>query len=572
MHINFLKVKIEGFQSIGDSTVLLSNQGIVSIKGINNYEENSDSNGAGKSSIFESILFAIYGKTSSGVSNPSNRNLGSGCSVELFFNIGNNEYRILRTIDHHILKTSLHIFKDDEDISSRNKTDTQKIIENIFDCSQDIFTSTIYLNQGLNSRLSALQPSGRKSRLESLADISEKIDSFKRKVMNHSKTVLDEYNKACIESSRLSGVVESVKSSIKSVLEKMDRYSKENADKKDDLQNLINYENKILLSLQNEKQYIDRELFDRRKKKEFLSDKLQNLERMLKDSEDSLRNISDVCPTCGQKIPADVYNDSISSKERTIKKLKKSIASTVDMLDEVCPKVLVVEEEQKVINDKITISKNKITEYEKSLFAMKDNNSSNLKALNEILDSNKDLMKQTICKQREVKSQIVDISRRKDVIESISNYISRDFRTWMLNNVIHFINSRLHHYSDVLFSNSDVIRILEDRNKVDIYVGNAKYETLSGGEKRRVDLAITLAERDLAINVAGISSNIIILDEVFDNLDDKGIQTSVKMFTKECMNSDSMFIISHKSELNIPSDYSLLVIKERNKVSHIERM
>lgn len=570
MYINFSKIHIEGFQSIGDAIVSLSNQGIVSIKGVNNYEENSDSNGSGKSSIFESILFAIYGRTSSGITDPSNRYLNTGCCVELFFNASNVDYRIVRSVNHNVLKTSLKVFKEDEEISSRNKTDSQKIIDEIFKCQQDIFTSTIYLNQGLNSRLSALQPSGRKSRLENLADISDKLESFKKKINNYVSDISDKYNDTNALFNKFSGIVESTRSTMKNTLACIDNYNKENNNIIKEIKELKDKEDKIYEALNNEKSYIVNELHDSRKKKEFYELKKNNLLRELSSVNNSLNNLSDICPNCGQKIPEDVYKNSKQKKENEIGRIKNAINIIDNSISEILPKISNLEIEKKDVINKIDESVNKRANYNQKLLTI--NNSSDLKVLKEVLESNKSTMKDAICSQRETKHSLIELSRRKDVADSIASYVSRDFRTWLLNNVIEFINVRLKHYSEILFSGNDIIGIIENRNRIDIYLGDAKYESLSGGEKRRVDLAITLSERDLAVNVAGISSNILILDEVFDNLDDKGIQTSVKMFTEECVNSDSIFIISHKSELNLPSDYSLLVIKEKNKISHVERM
>ena len=87
MNIKFTSIELSGFRSIDQAKISLDNQGIVIVKGINEYEDNATSNGSGKSSIFESIRWCIYGKTSSGISNPKNRYTNSGCLVKLSINI-----------------------------------------------------------------------------------------------------------------------------------------------------------------------------------------------------------------------------------------------------------------------------------------------------------------------------------------------------------------------------------------------------------------------------------------------------------------------------------------------------
>ena len=45
-------------------------------------------------------------------------------------------------------------------------------------------------------------------------------------------------------------------------------------------------------------------------------------------------------------------------------------------------------------------------------------------------------------------------------------------------------------------------------------LGNASYESLSGGEKTRVNIALLLAQKSLASIIGNISCNLIILDEM----------------------------------------------------------
>ena len=134
------------------------------------------------------------------------------------------------------------------------------------------------------------------------------------------------------------------------------------------------------------------------------------------------------------------------------------------------------------------------------------------------------------------------------------------------------MNSKLKIYSELLYSNKeDIIHLKADSSKLDIYLGDAIYDTLSGGEGRKVDLALSLAQRDLALNISGSSSNILILDEIMDNLDDKAINAVTSMFASVSEDIDSMFIISHKPPLNIPYDDILTITKGSDKISSIIR-
>ena len=184
MYIQFKSIKISGFQAIKSATIDFDNQGIVLVKGINNYEDNANSNGSGKSSCFESICWALFGKTSNGITNVSNRNLNNGCLVILDYNIDNNAYKIIRSIKDKEHGTGVKFYCNDNEITCKNKSDTDKLIKDNFPFDIDIFLTTIFLSQGFNLRLGTLTPLGRKERIESLTGLEDRVEEFKDYLSN----------------------------------------------------------------------------------------------------------------------------------------------------------------------------------------------------------------------------------------------------------------------------------------------------------------------------------------------------------------------------------------------------
>ena len=64
MYIKFKHIYIENFMSIEQGSLELNNQGYVLINGINNNPTDaSNSNGSGKSSIIEAVVYALTGET-----------------------------------------------------------------------------------------------------------------------------------------------------------------------------------------------------------------------------------------------------------------------------------------------------------------------------------------------------------------------------------------------------------------------------------------------------------------------------------------------------------------------------
>ena len=123
-----------------------------------------------------------------------------------------------------------------------------------------------------------------------------------------------------------------------------------------------------------------------------------------------------------------------------------------------------------------------------------------------------------------------------------------------------------------LFSTQGTVKLEINGNNIDILLGDRKFEDLSGGEGRRVDILLQLVQRDLAKNESGFSSNILVLDEVLDNLDNIGSESVIGLLEYKSPDISSMFIVSHKTDLNLPYDKRIKVIKDSNQISRIANM
>ena len=179
--------------------------------------------------------------------------------------------------------------------------------------------------------------------------------------------------------------------------------------------------------------------------------------------------------------------------------------------------------------------------------------------------------------EQRYKSKISELEKSKNdsnsfigTISHCGSMISKNFRNYLLNDAIEFMNNRLRIYSEMLYSNEeDVIYLKSESSKINIYLNDSLFDSLSGGEGRKIDIALSMAQRDLALHVSGFSSNVFIMDEVMDYLDDKSISSVSSVISSVSENVDSMFIISHKQPSDIPYDSVLTVVKNKNQISEI---
>ena len=79
------QLTIRNFMSIKKATLELDNAGLVLVQGINDDDSAFDSNGAGKSTVFEAITYALFERTIRGLKSDEiiNEDMKRNCSVTL---------------------------------------------------------------------------------------------------------------------------------------------------------------------------------------------------------------------------------------------------------------------------------------------------------------------------------------------------------------------------------------------------------------------------------------------------------------------------------------------------------
>ena len=103
-------------------------------------------------------------------------------------------------------------------------------------------------------------------------------------------------------------------------------------------------------------------------------------------------------------------------------------------------------------------------------------------------------------------------------------------------------------------------------------IHNASYDSLSGGERRGIDISIQIGFLDIAIAQAGIFPDLLVFDELLDSsIDAQGISEVLKLVrVKQKESNGKFFTISHRSEIDSELiDNRYHVIKE-NGFSRVE--
>ncbi len=197
-----VKLKIEGFLSYKESTTIdFSDLGLFAITG---------ATGAGKTSIVDAIVYALYGKTPRFDDKKDSKNLLSKLSnrllVEFTFYINGHYYTVERSYsaDDKSNSTSIKsakphqkatILKDGKILFDKDKNNLiNKEIEKILKIDYDTFTKVILLPQGEFAKfIKPDEPSDRRKLVMKLTGF-DKIEKIKDKALIKFKNINDEIN------------------------------------------------------------------------------------------------------------------------------------------------------------------------------------------------------------------------------------------------------------------------------------------------------------------------------------------------------------------------------------------
>jgi DNA repair exonuclease SbcCD ATPase subunit len=153
-------------------------------------------------------------------------------------------------------------------------------------------------------------------------------------------------------------------------------------------------------------------------------------------------------------------------------------------------------------------------------------------------------------------------------------------QSFLLESITPALNNRVSHYLSYLadgrisatFSTIKRLKSGEYREKFGLDVvnrdGGAAYNTLSGGAKRRIDLACAFAISDLRVAMRGHNSlDILILDEVFEYLDDHWLQKLFDLLDAEYQNR-VVYVVSHRE---VPSSQftDTITVHKKNGVTEL---
>lgn len=161
---------LQNFMSFQAASISLENRGLCLLEGVN--KDSGGSNGAGKSSLFEGILFGLFGKTSRyGSSNTKvSRNRKGETQVYLELQTDHSVVKVYRHREHSTYGNKLLVYSGDTDLTKGSDQETQKVLEDIIQVDYATFVAAVMFPQNTKG-FTSLNDAGQKAVLESILGV-----------------------------------------------------------------------------------------------------------------------------------------------------------------------------------------------------------------------------------------------------------------------------------------------------------------------------------------------------------------------------------------------------------------
>lgn len=624
MTIKFISLHIHHFLSFDDATIDLQDKGYCLVSGVNrNPKDFAKSNGAGKSTIFNAISFALTGETLQGLkSNLANIYFDDGCYVELEFQANGHTYKLLRSKGDSIHGTDLKIYIDNEDKSGKGIRESSELLSQYLpDLTSELIGSTILIGQGMPMKFTSNSPSGRKEVLEHLSQsdfmiqdlkdrISRRMDALSSSIREVEDKLLELTTKKDVYTKQLDQAKIELEEKFANPIDFdaiLEELTKQQTSLNSDLKTYqeqakklnedISSSNEKLVSLINEKNALVKKYFEEHQEvsKGYNTQANEVFGKIiaLKGEIQSIKDIKDVCPLCHQKIP-NVNKPDTFKQEELLKEYEEDLASIqqdieVDNLEyqEVLEKVNkkydgtiedtrnnsnTLSQKVRIVNESSINIQNSLQDVNRKINDTTNDKKFYLLNKQRVEETIKNLDVELSKINNEFKTQQENESKltsHNEVLSKMNTIVKRDFRGFLLRNIIDYINATAKEYASQIFG-CDEIAFELDGNDINISFCGKDYENLSGGEKQRVDLIVQFSIRSFLCKYLNFSSNILVLDEISDALDSESCDRVINFITNELKDIESVFIISHHSDtLSIPYDSEIVVEKNNLGVSHV---
>ena len=534
-------------------------------------------NGAGKSTFIEALTFALYGRPFRSINKPQliNSITGKNLLVELEFSVGKKEYMVRRGIKPTVFEIyqNDNLINQNADIREYQEMLEKQILKlNFKSFSQIVVLGSAsyvpfmqlptqvrrgvvedFLDIQIFSVMNSLLKEKIQTNRQDLQDVAYKIDLCEQKIDLHQKHI----NSLVANNDEL---VAAKKTKIQEHQESVTTHQL----KVDELMEYVTELNQ---------QIADQEKISGRKTKlTLMESQLEDRIRKLK-KEISFFHDHDSCPTCKQGLTHDFKQEKIVDRESkssevsdALTKIENEIQAANTRLEEInALNTIITTHNQQVVsnNQQIGFYQRYIQDLNKEIEELIEQGN---KITTDVDESPKyEAELKTFGKLKE------QLSNQKAMLD-VAAHLLKDtgIKTKIIKQYVPVMNKLINKYLAAMDFFVD-FQLDENFNETikSRFRDEFSYASFSEGEKMRIDLALMFTWRAIAKLRNSASTNILIMDEVFDSsLDATGTEEFLKILEQLTQDTNT-FIISHKGDQLYDRFHSVIKFEKHSNFSRI---
>jgi DNA repair exonuclease SbcCD ATPase subunit len=543
-HIQFKKLTIKNFLSIGKEPVVIDFlPGINVITGINHDKEDSK-NGVGKSSIVDALYFALFGSTIRELSkdliiNSYNK---EKCEVKLELQINSNGGTSTYIINRTLQPTKCSISKDGVDVTRSTLPKTNEYIQQLVNSTGKIFQNSVVMTINNTVPFMAQSKVDKRKFIESVLKLEvfsemllkarDEYNEFKKdyevlfaknevieKTYNNNKLQLDQFEEN--KKNRFEQTLKRIEDSNTKITTLLGQI----VELPDNVNDLITSK---LAALNNELSDIQKRYREAFANVTVIKSNISQIEKQIKD----LDQVEAVCKSCKRPFPEndikhkeqhkndlnqelDVYSSDMNTAATIANDLQRDERdkkSEITVVEAKKDKISTIKSNNISLQNKIDLLNENIIEF-------------NNECTNITNESNATLEQTVTSLEQEVNNNKIGLrvlDHQLSVLECVKFVVSEEgVKSYIVKKILKLLNARLAYYLDCLQANC-VCQFDEffDEQITDEKGETKSYFNFSGGERKRIDLACLFAFLDIRRMQGDINFNTIFYDELLDSYSD----------------------------------------------------
>ena len=515
------------------------------------------SNGAGKSTVLDALTFSLFNKPFRKINKGQliNTTNEKDCSVEVEFDVGTREYKIVRGIKPAVFEIWVDGVMMNQDAAV---IDQQKYLENnILKLNYKSFTQIVVL--GSSSFVPFMQLSGtnRREVIEDLLDIRI-FSSMNYVVKDKIRKVRESIKVLELKKESLSDKVEMQKD----FMEELESRGNDNIKAKNDNIKVLTIEVDTQLEMN---QILQGNIDDVIKEQEKVTGspnklkKLNNLKGKITQKVSTItkehkffkENVT--CPTCTQDIEEDFRVNRIAdvqTKEKDLIEGLKELEETIKSEEDRERQSTQLSKEITQLTHGISQNNTRISGLQRQIRDLE----SEIQRLTEQLANRNTEHEKLAALREQLNTTFEQLGEEREDIQYkdfVYNLLKDGgVKRKIIRKYLPLINKQVNRYLQMMdfYINFTLDEEFNETVRSPIHE-DFSYASFSEGEKMRIDLALLFTWREIAAYKNSTNTNLLIMDEVFDSsLDGSGTDEFLKIIRFVVKNAN-IFVISHKETL-----------------------